>query len=446
MTETKSRIQLSDHFTYKRLLRFVFPSVAMMVFTSVYGVVDGLFVSNVVGKTPFAAINLIWPFIMMLCGTGFMMGTGGTAIVSKTLGEGKKELANKYFTMLTVATVVLGIVLSAVGICLVRPVSVALGAEGQMLESAVLYGIILLIALPFFMLQTLFQSFFVAAEKPKLGLWITVGAGLTNIVLDAVLVFPFGLVGAALATVFSQVVGGVIPLLYFFRKNGSLLRFTKTKFYGKVLLRTCTNGMSELMGNISASLIGTLFNIQLMSLEGENGVSAYGVIMYVSFLFASIFFGYSVGSAPVIGYNYGAENKEELKSLFKKSLRLMILGGAVMAAASISASRPLSEIFVGYDRKLCDMTAHGFVLYAFHFLLCGVNIFASSMFTALNNGMVSAIISFLRTFGFQVVLVLTLPMVWGIDGIWLSVTIAEVLALLVSIFFILKNKNKYGYM
>ncbi len=445
MVMAKNSIQLSDHFTYKRLIRFVIPSVVMMVFTSIYGIVDGLFVSNVVGKTPFAAVNLIWPFIMMLGALGFMFGTGGAAIVSKTLGEGKGELANRYFSFLALSAFITGLGIALGGFFAMESVAEFLGAEGQMLKDCVLYGRITILAMPFFMLQILFQSFFVVAEKPTLGLAVTVIAGVTNMVMDAVLVFPMGLAGAALATALSQCVGGVVPLVYFFRKNTSLLRFTKTRFYGKTLLKTCTNGSSELMGNISASVIGTLFNMQLMALEGENGVSAYGVIMYISFLFCSIFFGYSVGSAPIIGYNYGAENVAELKNIFKKSLILMIGGGVVMTAASIALSAPLSKVFVGYDKELFDMTVRGFVIYSFCFLLSGVNIFASSLFTSLNNGFVSAAISFLRTFGFQAVLVLTLPKLLGMDGIWLSVVVAEVLALGISSFFIIKNRRKYQY-
>jgi len=446
MEKNRCKIQLSDHFTYKRLIRFVLPSVAMMVFTSIYGVVDGLFVSNVVGKTPFAAINLIWPFVMMIGAAGFMFGTGGTAVVAKTLGEGKRELANKYFTMLTLVTALSGVVLGAVGVVLLRPVGIFMGAEGDMLSYAVTYGIINLCALPFFMLQILFQSFFVTAEKPKLGLFVTVAAGLTNMILDAVLVHPFGLEGAAFATALSQCVGGTIPLVYFARRNTSLLRFTKPSFYGKVLLKVCTNGSSELMSNISASIIGTLFNLQLMKLAGEDGVSAYGVIMYVAFLFLAMFFIHSVRSAPQIGYNYCEGNRAQLINMFKKSVVVMLCGGVFMATVSVLASGILADMFVGYDQKLCDMTRRGFFIYAFSFLLSGLNIFGSALFTALNSGAVSAAISFLRSFVFQVVLVLLLPKLLGLDGIWLSAFGSELLSICVTVFFVLKYKKKYHYM
>ena len=314
---TKEQIQLSDHFTYSRLIRFVMPSVVMMVFTSIYGVVDGLFVSNFVGTTPFAAINFIFPLIMILGAVGFMLGTGGTAIVAKTLGEGDPERANSYFSLITYTAIVSGTVLALLGIIFVRPIGALMGAEGEMLECAVLYSQIVLIGLPFFMLQNSFQNFFVTAEKPKIGLAVTVAAGLTNIVGDALLiaVFDLGLVGAAVATALSQIVGGLLPFIYFIRKNPSLLRLTTTRFNFGVLLRTCTNGSSELMSNISMSLVSMLYNIQLLSYAGENGIAAYGTMMYVNMVFLAIFIGYSIGTAPVVSFHYGAQNHSELKSL-----------------------------------------------------------------------------------------------------------------------------------
>lgn len=441
------RIQLSDHFTYGKLIRFVLPSIVMMIFTSIYSVVDGLFVSNFVGKTPFAALNLIYPLIIMMGAIGFMLGTGGTAIVAKTLGQGDKEAANRYFSMLVYVSVVVGVLLTAIGIPLLRPVGRLLGAEGAMLEDCVVYGRIILLALPFYMLQFLFQSFFVTAEKPKLGLVVTVGAGLTNIVLDGVFVagLRWGLAGAAAATAMSQVVGGVVPVVYFARKNTSLLRLTRTKFYGRVLLRTCTNGASELMSNISASIVTMLYNFQLMRFAGEDGVAAYGVIMYVAFFFAAVFIGYSVGSAPIVSFNFGAENHRELKNLYRKSLILVGLSGAAMCLLAVLLASPLSELFVGYDQGLYQLTVRGFRFYAVSFLLSGFNIFGSSFFTALNNGAVSAMISFLRTLLFQCVSILWLPAIWGIDGVWSAIIAAELMSLAVTAAFLLANRKKYHY-
>ena len=398
------RIKLSEHFTYNKLFRFVIPSVVMMVFTSIYGMVDGFFVSNYVGTTPFAAINLIWPVIMMLSALGFMVGTGGTAIVAKTFGEGDNEKANRYFSMLVYATLIGGVLLAAIGIPFVKNVSVLMGAEGDILDDCVIYGTIMLIALPFFMLQNVFQSFFVTAEKPKLGLFVTVSAGVVNIVLDAVFIlwFKWGLVGAAVATGLSQFVGAVFPLIYFVRKNDSLLRLSKTSFYGNVLLKTCTNGSSELMSNISASIVVILFNNQLLKMAGENGVAAYGVLMYASFTFAAIFIGYSIGGSPVVSYHYGAGNTDELKSLFRKSMIIIGASGAVMLASGQLLARPLSALFTGDDTELFEMTLRGFRIFAFSFILSGFNIFGSAFFTALNNGVVSAVLSFLRTFVFQI--------------------------------------------
>ena len=443
----QGRIQLSDHFTYGRLLRFTLPSIVMMIFTSIYSVVDGLFVSNFVGKTPFAAINLIMPILIVLGALGFMIGTGGSAIVAKTLGERDTERANHYFSMLVYVTVVGGVLLTALGELLLRPMCVLLGAKGEMLENCVLYGRIVLLALTAFMLQNVFQSFLITAEKARLGLIITVLSGVTNMVLDYVFIalLHWGLTGAALATALSQMVGGVTPFVYFLRENDSLLRLTKTRFDGRILLKTCTNGSSELMSNISASVVTMLYNFQLMSLAGEDGIAAYGVVMYVNFIFAAIFVGYSIGTAPVIGYQYGAQNHAELKNLFRRSLVLMTLSGAGMALLAEALAQPLTQIFVGYDAGLYAMTLRGFRLYSVSFLITGINIFGSSFFTALNNGVVSAAISFLRTLVFQVAVVLVLPAIFGLDGIWFAITAAELLALAVTILFFVLKRKEYHY-
>ena len=442
------QIRLSDHFSYRRLLRFVFPSIIMMIFTSIYGVVDGLFVSNFVGKTPFAAINLIMPFLMVLGALGFMLGAGGSALVAQALGESDRPRALRIFSMLVYVTVGGGLLLTVVGIALLRPISVWLGAEGALLEDCVLYGRIILLALTAFMLQNLFQSFLITAEKPTLGLGITVAAGVTNMVLDFlfIAVFEWGLAGAAIATAISQVVGGVVPLVYFLHpKNSSLLRLGRCRFDGKAMLKTCTNGSSELMTNLSMSLVNMVYNFQLLRLAGENGIAAYGVMMYISFFFVSIFIGYSIGSAPIISYHYGAKNTCELRNLYKKSLLLMVLFGACVTALSLVLAAPLSRVFVGYDDALFALTQRALWICSFTFLMTGTSIFASSFFTALGNGAVSAAISFLRTLLFQIVSVLLLPLWLGLDGIWLAGVFAEILAILVSMICFRANRKKYGY-
>lgn len=441
------RIQLSEHFTYKKLIRFVLPSVIMMIFTSIYGVIDGLFVSNYVGKTAFASINLIMPLLMGLSALGFMIGTGGSAIVSKAIGEGKRELANQYFSMLVYVSVIGGIILSIAGLFLLRPIAVLLGATGELVDLCVLYGRILLISLTPFLLQNVFQSFFVTAEKPQLGLGVTVAAGLTNIVLDYlfIAVFHWGITGAAAATALSETVGGLFPILYFMRKNQSLLRLVKTRLDIGALGRACANGSSELMTNLSLSVVNSLYNLQLMSIAGENGVAAYGTIMYVNFIFIAIFLGYSIGSAPIIGYHFGAGNHAELKNLLRISLSLVGVCGIILTALAEVLSAPLADIFVGYDRELAAMTRHGFCLYAVSFLINGFNIFGSAFFTALSNGIVSAAISFLRTLVFQIAVVLTLPVVLGINGIWLAVAVAEALTLIVTVYFLVNQRKTYHY-
>ena len=440
-------IHLSEHFTYKKLLRFTLPSILMMIFSSIYGVVDGFFVSNFVGKTPFAAVNFIMPFLMILGAFGFMFGTGGCALISKTMGEGDVKRANKLFSMLIYISILCGIVIAMLGILFIRPIAAFLGAEGAMLDNCVLYGRIILIAIPAFMLQMEFQSFFIAAEKPQLGLTITIASGVTNMVLDALLVavFPLKLVGAALATALSQVVGGLVPLIYFARKNSSLLRLTSFSFDSRALLKTCTNGSSELMSNVSMSLVGMLYNVQLMKYAGEDGVAAYGVLMYVTMIFLAIFIGYSIGTAPVIGYHYGAQNRKELKSLLKKSMLLISAVSLAMLILGELLAKPLSLLFVGYDPSLFDLTLRGFFFYSFSFLFSGIAIFGSGFFTALNNGLVSAIISFLRTLVFQIIAVIVFPLLWGIDGIWISIVTAELMAAAVTVCFLFKMRKKYRY-
>lgn len=440
-------IKLSDHFTFGRLFRFVIPSIVMMIFTSIYGVVDGFFVSNYVGKTEFAAVNLIIPFTMILSAFGFMIGTGGSALVSMKLGQKMKQEANEIFSMLIKVTIIVGVILSVLGVIFTRDIAILLGATEDLLEPCVTYGRILLIALVPFMLQNVFQSFLVTAEKPKLGLIVTVAAGLTNMVLDFLLigVIRGGVVGAALATGISQVVGGVIPLIYFCTKNSSELRLVPAKVNFRALGKACFNGSSELMTNISMSLVSMLYNLQLLKYAGENGIAAYGVIMYVNFIFVAVFIGYAIGTAPIIGYNYGSGNKVELKNVFRKSIGFNLVTGVFMCVVAILMASLLAGIFVGYDEELYEMTKRGFIFYSLSFVVMGINIYGSSFFTALSNGLVSALISFLRTLLFQMVAVLVLPLLFGLDGIWISVVVAEVMALVVTVFFFVTKKKRYGY-
>lgn len=441
------KIKLSDHFTYSKLLRFVFPSIIMMVFTSIYGVVDGLFVSNFAGKTAFASINLVMPFVMILGGIGFIIGTGGTALVSKVLGEGKKEKANEIFTMMIIFTLLLGALLSVIGVISMPWVAEFLGATEEMMADCVLYGRIVTGFTVAFMLQNVFQSFLIAAEKPKLGLLATVLAGITNMALDAIfiIVFKWGVAGAAIATGLSQCVGGIFPLIYFLRKNSSLLRLTKTKLEIKPILNACGNGSSELMSNISSSVVSMIYNFQLMKYVGEDGVSAYGVLMYVQFIFVAIYIGYAIGCAPITGYHFGARNHNELKNMLRKSSFLSAVSGVVLTILAIALSSPLAKLFVGYDKELYELTRHAFRLFAYSFLLAGFNIFTSSFFTALNNGAVSAAISFMRTLIFQTSSVLILPIFLGVDGIWWAITVAEIFAFILSLIFLFAKRKKYNY-
>ncbi|MCC8016781.1 MAG: MATE family efflux transporter [Clostridiales bacterium] len=441
------KIRLSDHFTYGKLMRFCAAPIIMMVFTSVYGVVNGLFVSNFVGKIPFAAINLVMPFIMILGGVGFMIGTGGSALVAKTLGEGDKDKANRCFTMMVNFTVISGIIFSAAGIIFIRPIALALGATPAMLNDCVAYGRTVLLFNTAYMLQNVFQTFLTTAEKPKLGLLTTIAAGLTNTALDALFIVGFGqgVAGAALATGLSQCIGGLLPLIYFLRPNTSLLRLTKTRLEFTALLKACTNGASELMTNISGSLASMVYNMQLLKFAGENGVAAYGVLMYVQFIFIAVYIGYTIGTAPVISYHYGAENHSELKNMLKKSMFLMGAAGVTMMALAQLLATPLGKIFVGYDAELFEITRRAFKLFSFSFILAGFNVFSSSFFTALSNGVVSAAISFLRTLVFQMLSVLILPYFFGFDGIWWAISAAEIFAFCISVISLFAKRKKYHY-
>lgn len=419
----------------------------MMIFTSLYGVVDGIFVSNCVGSDSFAAVNLIMPVLMMLGSVGFMIGTGGSALVSMTLGQGKKERANEYFSMLIAFVIAAGLVLMGIGLIFMRKIAMLLGAEGAILEDCVLYGNVLLLANVAFMLQNCFQSFLVVAERPQMGLKISVAAGVTNMVLDFLFIYVFrwGVAGAAAATGISQVVGGGIPLLYFAGKNKSPLHLVRFHFDGRALLKSCANGSSEMLTNLSMSLVNMLYNIQLMKFAGADGVAAYGIIMYVSFIFSGTYLGYSIGIAPIVGYHYGADNRKELCSLLKKSLILIGTVAVVLTAAAELLSGVLAGIFVSYDKELLAMTVTAIQIYSLSYFVSGFNIFGSAFFTALNNGAVSALISFLRTLLFQVVMILVLPAIWGLNGIWFAVVAAELLALIVTVICFAANQKKYHY-
>lgn len=440
-------IQLSEHFSYIKLMRFTIPTIAMMIFTSIYGVVDGLFVSNIVGSEAFAGVNLIMPALMMLGSVGFMVGTGGSALVSKTIGEGNKKLANRYFSMLIYFLLIVGIVLSILGNAFIRQISELLGAKGEMVDICSTYGRTLLSSLPFFMLQNCFQSFLVVAEKPAMGLCVSVIAGLSNMVLDFLFIYVFrlGVFGAALATAISEFVGAAIPLIFFIRKNNSPLKLIKTKLELKPILRTCSNGSSEMVTNISMSLVNMLYNLQLVKFAGYDGVVAYGIIMYVGFIFSGTYLGYCVGVAPIVGYHYGAANTAELKNLFKKSLFLLTSAAVVLTACAELLSSVLAGIFVGYNQDLHDMTTNAIQLFALSYIISEINIFASAFFTALNNGLVSAIISFLRTLVFQIAFIFILPELLGLNGIWLAVVGAEICSLIISVSFFVANRKKYKY-
>ena len=441
------KIELSEHFTYKKLIKFTIPTIVMMIFTSIYGVVDGIFVSNFVGSDSFAAVNLIMPALMIFGTIGFMIGTGGSALVSKTIGEGDRQKANRYFSMLIYILIIVGLILTIIAVAMVKPMSKLLGAEGEILEDCITYGRVLIMFLIPFVLQNCFQSFLIVAEKPTFGLVISIITGISNMILDWLFmyVFKLGIFGAALATGISQLMGGIVPLIYFVSKNNSTLKLVKTKIEGKAILQACINGSSEMITNLSMSLVNMLYNLQLMKYIGSNGVVAYGIIMYVGFIFIGTYLGYSTGTAPIIGYHYGAGNTDELKNLLKKSIKLIGITSLIMTIIAEITSKLLASIFVSYDIELLEMTTNAIKIFSITYLISGFNIFSSSFFTALNNGLVSAVISFFRTLVFQIAMIFILPAIWGVNGIWLAVSFAEILALIVSTIFLIINREKYQY-
>ena len=441
------KIELSEHFTYKKLIKFTIPTIVMMIFTSIYGVVDGIFVSNFVGSDSFAAVNLIMPALMIFGTIGFMIGTGGSALVSKTIGEGDRQKANRYFSMLIYILIIVGLILTIIAVAMVKPMSKLLGAEGEILEDCITYGRVLIMFLIPFVLQNCFQSFLIVAEKPTFGLVISIITGISNMILDWLFmyVFKLGIFGAALATGISQLMGGIVPLIYFVSKNNSTLKLVKTKIEGKAILQACINGSSEMLTNLSMSLVNMLYNLQLMKYIGSNGVAAYGIIMYVGFIFIGTYLGYSTGTAPIIGYHYGAGNTDELKNLLKKSIKLIGITSLIMTIIAEITSKLLASIFVSYDIELLEMTTNAIKIFSITYLISGFNIFSSSFFTALNNGLVSAVISFLRTLVFQIAMIFILPAIWGVNGIWIAVSISEILALIVSTIFLIINREKYQY-
>lgn len=445
--DDKMKIQLSDNFTYSKLIRFTIPTIFMMIFTSIYGIVDGLFVSNIVGSDAFAAVNLVIPILMIGGTIGSMIGTGGAALVSKTIGEGDNKKANEIFSLLTYLLIIVGLIITIIGFIFINPICIALGAEGIILDYCVAYGRTLFIGLLPYLLQTSFQSFLVVAEKPIMGLVISIVTGLTNMFLDYLLicVFDMGVVGAALATGISQIAGGIIPLIYFTRKNNSKLKLTKARFDIKAISQSCINGSSEMFTNLSMSIVNMLYNMQLIKYTGVNGVIAYGVIMYISFIFQGVYMGYSIGATPIVGYHYGAENKDELKSLLKKSIVIILISSIVLTTLAELSSVILAKVFVSYDKELLDMTTTAIRIFSLSYLVSGFNIFSSAFFTGLNNGVVSGVISFLRTFIFQIIMIFTLPLLFNVNGIWMAIVVAEILALCVSFIFFQKNKTKYKY-
>lgn len=439
---------LGGHYGARRLFISSLPLIGMMVLISIYSIVDGLFVSNLVGTTAFAALNLIWPAIGLVGALGLMVGTGGAALVSKTLGEGDEPRANRYFSMFVEFILLLSVVLAVPLLVWMEPLAVAIGAEGEMVRQCAIYGRICAAGMPAFMMQMGIQPFFMVAGRPRMGTWISLVSGLLNIGLDAlfIIVCGWGLAGAAAGSMLACCFGGFYPLWYFSsRFNRSSLAFKATGFEFGPLAKACSNGLSEFVGNISFNIVSMCYNWQLMRFYGENGVAAYSVILYLGFIFVAVYSGYNMTVTPLVGFNFGAGNKRELRSLLRHSLTLMLVLGVLLAGTAELLAGPAARLFVGYDSELTALTVHATRLYAPSFLITGLTLFVSAWFTGLNNGPVSALASFSRTFVFELSCVFLLPVLLGVNGIWLSAPAAEILSLFLGAALLLRFRSRYGY-
>lgn len=444
------KIQISDHFTFKKLIRFVLPSIAMIIATSLYGNVDGFFVTNWVGETPFAAINLSWPLIMIFGGVGFVFGTGGSAVVATALGENEADRANQNFSLIIYFGIALGILLGAIGFIFAPQFGVLLGADGELLKCSIKYMRILFCFTPAFILQNMFQSLCSTASKPKLGLDATIIAGVGNIVLDAIFIvgLKWGLVGAAIGTAMSQFFGGIVPLIFFARENDTNFKLCIPKFHRKVITKTCTNGVSEFVNNLTLSIVIILYNLKLMEIAGQNGVNAFGIIQYINFTFISVFIGIVMGSAPIISFNNGANDYAELQNVFKKEVTLLLSSGVILFGLAELLSKPFVYVFIQENKELFDMSVHGLRIFCIAFLLMGFNMLGSSLFTALENGGISAVIAFIRSFVFPIAALYTIPTLLGntLDSVWICQIIIEAFSFVMVLSFILGFRKRYKYL
>lgn len=439
-------INLKEHFDSRKIIKFTLPTIIMTLFTSIYGIVDGIFVSNIINSNAFASINLIMPFTLILGSIGFMFGTGGSALVSKILGENESKKAKEYFSVLIYSLIIIGVIISIISFIFMKPIATFLGAKDELLEMSMLYGKILMFSLPFLFLQNCFQSFMIVAERPKIGLVISLISGISNMILDYIFIylFKFGIIGAGGATAISQFIGGIIPLVYFGRKNTTTLKLVKTKLLIKPIINTCYNGLSEMVSNISYSIVNILFNLQIMKYIGVNGIVAYGIINYVSFIFISVYLGFSTGAIPIISYHYGAKNKDEIKNLLKIGVRILFVVSIILTLIAEIFSKIFASIFVAYDTELLKLSTTAFRLFSVSYLISWFNLYVSSFFTALNDGRTSAVISFSRAFVGQIIMILVLPILFGINGLWLAATFSEIISLFISLIFLIKYKDKYN--
>lgn len=437
---------IAQKFNVFTLLKFAFPTMVMMVFMSLYTIVDGIFVSRLVGSNALSAVNIVYPVISLLIACGIMLSTGGSAIVARQMGEKREQEARENFSMLAVVSVLTGIVILVLGLMFLEPICRILGGTPVLLEDCKIYLGVLLGFGPLTMLQMLFQTFFVTAGKPGLGLGLTLTGGVVNMVLDYVFMGPMqmGVLGAALATGLGQAIMAVAGVVYFLKVKGNLY-FVKPVFRGNILLQSCGNGSSEMVSNLSTAVVTFLFNITMLKLAGEDGVAAITIVLYGQFLFTALYLGFSMGVAPVVSFNYGNQNHAQLKRIYKICIGFILGSSVFILGIALLFSEPIVGIFTGEENHTYELAVEGFFQFSFNYLFAGINIFASALFTSLSNGKISAIISFCRTFVFITVSIVLLPRVMGITGVWLSVPLAELVTLFISITYLKGQKEVYHY-
>lgn len=447
MDETREEENpLARDFDIKSLLKFALPTIIMMLLMGLYTIVDTIFVARFVGTDALSALNIVCPVINLIVGLGTMLATGGSAIVARKMGEGKSVRASQDFTLIIGAGALIGVVITVFGIVFIDSIIWSLGASRILFPYCREYLFFLLLFTPASVMQVLFQNLIVTAGRPGIGMALGISAGAANILFDYIFIvlLQMGILGAALGTGIGYLIPTVAGILFFTAGNGSLC-FRKPVMDISILTGSCANGFSEMVSQTASAVTTFFFNRIMMKLLGEDGVAAVTIMIYTQFLLTAFYIGFSMGAAPVISYNYGKQDNLRLKKVFSICMRFIILVSIVIFGLAVAFGTPLVSLFVKKGTSVYEIARKGFLIFPFGFLFCGLNIFTSATFTALSNGKLSAVLSFLRTFGLILVLLLILPEFMGVAGVWLAVPTAELITMPVALYFLYHNKDRYHY-